>query len=177
MQAPRKTWALRARYSYIYDRKEQAGHTVDGTSPAIWTSPVHADKDSMFNTPPVFAIYTSMLTLRWLKAEGGVNAMHRERNAAKAGLHLRRDRPQPPLQWLCCRPDSRSVMNATFTPAQDEAHTALSSSPLAKPRESTALKGHRSIGGGSGPPCTTPSPCPAWKALAEVMRDFERTHG
>ena len=68
----------------------------------------------MFNTPPVFAIYTSMLTLRWLKENGGVNAA-RERNAAKAAC-IYGEIDRNPLFNGFAQVDSRSVMNATFYP-------------------------------------------------------------
>ena len=53
--------------------------------PSMLSYKVHADKDSMFNTPPVFPIYTSMLTLRWLKKLGGIKAIEKK-NEEKAAL-------------------------------------------------------------------------------------------
>lgn len=155
---------------YIYD-KEQAGKTGRDI-PSYLDLTVHADKDSMFNTPPVFAVYTSMLTLRWLKSEGGVIEMQK-RNAAKAGcIYSEIDRN--PLFSGFADNGSRSVMNATFTAAND-AHT-----PLFLEACQTAgingLKGHRSIGGFRASMYNA-LPLASVKVLADVMKEFERTHG
>jgi phosphoserine aminotransferase len=155
---------------YIYDRTI-IGHTGRDI-PSYLDLAVHADKDSMFNTPPVFAIYTSMLTLRWLKENGGVNAA-RERNAAKAAC-IYGEIDRNPLFNGFAQVDSRSVMNATFTPS-DEAHTA----PFLAACEAAGingLKGHRSIGGFRASMYNA-LPLSSVETLVEVMRDFERTHG
>ncbi len=53
--------------------------------PPCFPTVTHADKGSMFNTPPVFAVYTSMLTLEWLKEKGGIKAIEAH-NRTKAAL-------------------------------------------------------------------------------------------
>ena len=65
--------------------KEDALGKVSRQVPSMLDYKIHADKDSMFNTPPVFAVYTSLLTLEWLKTKGGIAAIEKE-NDAKAAL-------------------------------------------------------------------------------------------
>lgn len=155
---------------YIYD-KRRAGQTGRDL-PSYLDLTVHADKDSMFNTPPVFAVYTSMLTLRWLKSEGGVAAMQ-ERNAAKAAcVYAEIDRN--PLFQGYAQADSRSVMNATFTAADDQ-HTPLFLEACAT-AGINGLKGHRSIGGFRASMYNA-LPLSSVEVLVDVMKEFERTHG
>ena len=155
---------------YIYD-KRRAGQTGRDL-PSYLDLSVHADKDSMFNTPPVFAVYTSMLTLRWLQSEGGVAAMQ-ERNAAKAAcVYAEIDRN--PLFQGYAQADSRSVMNATFTAADDQ-HTPLFLEACTA-AGINGLKGHRSIGGFRASMYNA-LPLSSVEVLVEVMKEFERTHG
>ena len=155
---------------YIYD-KNQIGKT-GRTIPSYLDLAVHADKDSMFNTPPVFAVYTSMLTLRWLRDNGGVAAAQ-ERNAAKAAC-IYGEIDRNPLFQGFADVASRSVMNATFT-AVDDANTAdfLSACEAAGV---SGIKGHRSVGGFRASMYNA-LPLESVEVLVEVMREFERTHG
>jgi phosphoserine aminotransferase len=70
------------------------------------------DKESMYNTPPVFPIYVSMLTMEWMKAQGGVKEMER-RNEAKAKL-LYDEVDRNPLFKGTTAVEDRSLMNPTF---------------------------------------------------------------
>ena len=155
---------------YIYDT-ERIGKTGRDI-PSYLDLAVHADKDSMFNTPPVFAVYTSMLTLRWLKDNGGVEGA-RDRNAAKAAC-IYGEIDRNPLFNGFADPGSRSVMNATFT-AADDAHT---SAFLAACDEAgiSGIKGHRSVGGFRASMYNA-LPLASVEVLVEVMREFERTRG
>ena len=65
--------------------KEEILGKVSRTIPSMLDYKVHIDKDSMFNTPPVFAVYTSMLTLEWLSKNGGIKAIE-DKNIEKANL-------------------------------------------------------------------------------------------
>lgn len=155
---------------YIYDR-DRAGKTGRDI-PSYLDLTVHAAKDSMFNTPPVFAVYTSMLTLRWLKDNGGVAAAQ-ERNAAKAAC-IYREIDRNPLFRGYADAGSRSVMNATFT-ATDDAHTSLFLAAC-ESAGINGIKGHRSIGGFRASMYNA-LPLASVEVLVEVMREFERTHG
>ncbi len=74
---------------------------------------VQLDKESMFNTPPVFAVYTSMLTLEWLKSLGGIEAIEKE-NFKKARLMYSEIDLNPLFKGFAATAD-RSTMNATFS--------------------------------------------------------------
>lgn len=155
---------------YIYDKHAAGKH--GGNLPSYLDLEVHADKDSMFNTPPVFAVYTSMLTLRWLQGEGGVQEMQK-RNAAKAGL-IYAEIDRNPLFNGFAQKDSRSVMNATFT-AGDETHTPLFLDACAA-AGINGIKGHRSVGGFRASMYNA-LPLSSVQVLVDVMQEFERTHG
>ena len=104
---------------------------------------VHIANESMYNTPPVFPIYVSMLTLRWLKAMGGISAIQL-RNEAKAKL-LYDEIDRNSLFQGHAVPEDRSKMNVTFT-IKD---SSLEKDFLAMCEENgcEGLKGHRSVGG------------------------------
>jgi phosphoserine aminotransferase len=104
---------------------------------------VHADAGSMFNTPPVFAVYTSMLNMRWVKSQGGVHALG-EKNMVKATLLYGEIDRNSKFKGFAATED-RSQMNATFNlvdPKDGEAFDAL-----CKAAGISGLKGHRSVGG------------------------------
>jgi len=101
-----------------------------------------AASNSVLNTPPVFAIYCSLLTLRWIKA-AGMEAMER-RNREKARL-LYEAIDRSSVFYGVARPAHRSLMNACFR-AHDERHTQAFLD-FARERNITGIKGHRSVGG------------------------------
>lgn len=104
---------------------------------------VHIDAGSMFNTPPVFAIYTCMLTLRWLKKLGGVGAMSKI-NAEKAAT-LYNEIDSNPLFQGHAKVGSRSRMNVTFTLTDESKADAFNAAWNAA--KISGIKGHRSVGG------------------------------
>ncbi len=103
----------------------------------------HADKGSMMNTPPVFSIYTSMLNLRNLIANGGVEAAQ-ERNEAKAKLLYDEIDRNPKFKAAVSGKD-RSLMNITFLLENDADKNRFDQ--LWNDAEIVGLKGHRSVGG------------------------------
>ncbi len=123
--------------------KEELLGKVSRTIPSMLDYSIHADKDSMFNTPPVFAVYTSMLTLRWLKKLGGIAAAEK-RNIEKADLLYKEIDRNPLFKGFAAKED-RSTMNATFN-LTDEAHKAAFDT-LLKEGNINGLNGHRSVGG------------------------------
>ena len=116
---------------------------VSRAIPSMLDYSVHASKDSMFNTPPVFAIYTSMLTLRWLKNLGGIAAAEK-RNKEKANL-LYTEIDRNPLFKGYASTEDRSMMNVTFNLTNDEHKDAFDT--LLKEGNINGLNGHRSVGG------------------------------
>lgn len=111
--------------------------------PAILDYQVHIAKESMFNTPSVFAVYVSMLTLEWLKNLGGIPAVEKLNEAKAALLYAEIDRN--PLFVGYTEKDDRSLMNATFN-LTDEANKEAFDK-LWNAAGISGLKGHRSVGG------------------------------
>lgn len=140
--------------------------------PSMLDYKIHADKDSMFNTPPVFSIYVSMLTLEWLKKNGGV-AWVDKRNQQKADL-LYGEIDRNPLFVGTAAKEDRSRMNATFVLA-DESLTEEFNRVLASANIS-GLKGHRSVGGFRASMYNA-LPVESVQVLVDVMQEFERTKG
>lgn len=123
--------------------KESVLGNVERAIPSMLDYRVHAEKDSMFNTPPVFAVYVSMLTLQWLKDLGGVAEIEKRNNAKAALIYGEIDRN--PLFKGFAKEEDRSTMNATFN-LVDEAHKETFDA-LAKEAGLNGINGHRSVGG------------------------------
>ena len=102
-------------YAVDTERLGKTGRAI----PSYLDLEVHLGKDSMFNTPAVFSVYTTMLTLRWLKAKGGVAAIQRENEAKSSLLYTEIDRNA--LFTGHAQPDNRSHMNVTFR-LNDDTH-------------------------------------------------------
>jgi len=111
--------------------------------PTMLDFKTHADKDSMFNTPPVFSIYASMLTLRWIKEIGGLAEIEK-RNNAKAELLYNEIDNNPLFEGTATKED-RSYMNVTFV-LKDESKKEKFDQLWNKANIS-GIKGHRSVGG------------------------------
>jgi phosphoserine aminotransferase len=110
--------------------------------PEILSYQVVAEHDSLLNTPPVFAIYTSLLMLRWIKGIGLDNLDKMNRRKA-ALLYDAIDNSK--LFYGVAEKESRSLMNVCFR-AYDEAHTAAFIA-YAQQHHIVGIKGHRSVGG------------------------------
>lgn len=150
---------------YIVD-KEQLGFT-SREIPSYLDLRVHIDKDSMFNTPPVFPIYTSMLTLRWIKELGGVDAMER-RNREKAET-IYNEIDQNPLFTGHAHEGSRSHMNVTFR-LTDES-LAEDFNKRWEAAGISGIKGHRSVGGYRASMYNA-LPLESVQTLTKVMHEF-----
>jgi phosphoserine aminotransferase len=155
----------------VYIARKAALGKTGRQIPSMLDLLVHDGKDSMFNTPPVFAVYTSMLTLEWMKSEGGVAEMER-RNHAKAEL-MYAEIDRNPLFEGTTAVEDRSVMNATFVLKDEEAHKERFDA-LWKEARINGLKGHRSVGGYRASMYNALT-LDSVKVLVEVMRELERT--
>ena len=111
--------------------------------PTMLDLKTHVDKDSMFNTPPVFAVYTSMLTLQWLKDNGGLEWIEAVNNKKAELLYSEIDRN--PLFEGTANVDDRSNMNVTFTLTNEDKQSLFND--LLEKANISGLKGHRSVGG------------------------------
>jgi len=111
--------------------------------PAILDYQKHIEAGSLLNTPPVFSIYVSLLTLRWIEKEGGLVEMEK-RNKAKAAL-LYKTIDEHPAFYCPIEKEDRSIMNAVFfltDPNKEEAFLAL-----CKKEGMIGVKGYRTVGG------------------------------
>ncbi len=111
--------------------------------PSMLDYQVHIGKDSMFNTPPVFAVYTSMLTLQWLKDLGGIAAIEKI-NEEKAALLYTEIDSNPAFVGFAAKED-RSSMNVTFNLTDQNNQEKFDK--LWNEAGINGLKGHRSVGG------------------------------
>ena len=138
--------------------------------PSMLSYATHADKGSMFNTPPVFAVYTSMLTLEWLKEKGGVSAIQ-QHNITKAKLIYDEIDRNSAFEGFAAKED-RSYMNATFNLAEGVDGTAFDE--MWNAANISGLKGHRSVGGYRAS-IYNALPLESVQQLVDVMQQFEKT--
>lgn len=141
--------------------------------PAYLDYQVHISKDSMFNTPPVFAVYVSMLTLRWLKDLGGVAEIEK-RNAEKAALMYAEIDRNPLFEGTVADAADRSAMNACFVPNEGVNTEAFDA--MWKEAGINGINGHRSVGGYRASMYNA-LPKESVLVLTEVMQEFEKKHG
>jgi phosphoserine aminotransferase len=138
--------------------------------PSMLDYQTHIDGESMFNTPPVFSVYTSLLTLRWMKAQGGLAAMERH-NAEKAAL-LYAEIDRNSLFYGTAAMEDRSDMNACFL-LHDEAHSEQFNT-LWKDAGIVGIAGHRSVGGYRASMYNA-LPLESVQVLVDVMQHLEKT--
>ncbi|WP_054850929.1 3-phosphoserine/phosphohydroxythreonine transaminase [Olleya sp. ITB9] len=148
--------------------KENILGKVSRKIPSMLDYKVHIDKSSMFNTPPVFAVYTSMLTLQWLKDLGGITAIEKE-NEKKSRLMYSEIDLNPLFKGFAAKED-RSDMNATFTLTNDDLKDTFDT--MWKEAGINGLNGHRSVGGYRASMYNALS-LDSVKVLVEVMSELE----
>jgi phosphoserine aminotransferase len=132
----------------------------------------HIKNGSMLNTPPVFAVFVCMLTLRWLKSIGGVSAVQKI-NEQKAQLMYDTIDAYPVFNGVVARED-RSQMNAVFTISDPELEKEFNAS--CKANHLYGVKGHRSVGG-FRVSMYNALPYESVVVLADLMKDFAAKKG
>jgi phosphoserine aminotransferase len=137
--------------------------------PSMMDYKVQISKGSMFNTPPVFAVYTSMLNLEWLKSKGGITAIEKE-NEKKAQLIYSEIDLNPLFDGFSAKSD-RSVMNATFTLKNDNLKDTFDS--MWQEAGINGINGHRSVGGYRASMYNALS-LESVQVLVEIMSELER---
>lgn len=145
---------------------------VNRAIPTMLDYRTHIAKSSAFNTPPVFPIYVCMLTMRWLKANGGVVAMQ-QRNEEKAAI-LYNEIDANPLFTGTTAVEDRSLMNVTFLPTNSDLSGAFIEACTAA--GCSGVKGHRSVGGFRAS-IYNAMPKESVQVLVDVMKDFTQKHG
>lgn len=150
--------------------KKDALGKVSRYIPTMLDYRTHIDKESMFNTPPVFAIYMMTETLKWLKSIGGVEAMH-EINVKKAKL-LYDEIDRNSMFIGTAEKEDRSIMNVCFVMAPGKEDLQDEFMAYAKSKNMIGIKGHRSVGGFRA---SLYNACPIEdvEALVECMKEFE----
>ena len=123
--------------------KESLLSEINKNIPSMLSYKVHIDKESMFNTPPVFAIYTAMLNLRWIKKNGGIQNIE-NKNREKANLIYNEIDNNSKFIGFAEK-DDRSFMNVTFNLIDSEEKDIFDK--ICEENNVVGINGHRSVGG------------------------------
>ena len=150
-------------------RKDSLGK-VSRYLPTMLDYRTHLDKESMFNTPPVFSIYVMNETLKWVKSMGAVEAINKINLRKAETLYNEIDRNS--LFRGTAAVEDRSIMNICFVIAEGKEDLADEFMAFAKERRIIGIKGHRSVGGFRA---STYNACSQEdvEALVKAMQDFE----
>lgn len=139
--------------------------------PSIFDYEAHIKANSLYNTPPVYSIYVSMLNLRWLKSKGGIGVIEQENIVKARTLYDEIDRNS--LFKGTAATEDRSRMNITFVMENADLEPEFLS--LAIERGMIGIKGHRSVGGFRASIYNGLS-ISSVNALVDVMQEFEEKH-
>ena len=123
--------------------KKEILEKICRTVPSMLNYQIHFDKDSMFNTPPVFSVYACMLSLKWLEKKGGIDAVE-SLNRKKSEI-LYNEIDNDDVFNGFANVDDRSIMNVTFN-LNDEKNKVVFDKMLIE-NNISGLNGHRSVGG------------------------------
>ncbi|AYO57832.1 3-phosphoserine/phosphohydroxythreonine transaminase [Chryseobacterium sp. 6424] len=137
------------------------------TIPSYLNYQLHIEKESMLNTPPVFPVYASLLTLQQLEKNGGIAAAE-QRNIAKAQL-LYDEIDRNPYFETFCRNEDRSLMNVSFKITDESRKSAFDEAW--KAAGISGLNGHRSLGGYRAS-LYNAMPIESVQVLVDVMKNF-----
>jgi len=140
--------------------------------PTMFRYKIHAEKESMFNTPPCFAIYVIGLVLEWLKKLGGLNVMEKMNREKAAILYDAIDATD--FYRGHAQPASRSLMNVTFNLPTPELEKKFIEAATAQGLN--GLKGHRSVGGVRAS-IYNAFPREGVEKLVAFMKEFEKNNG
>ena len=152
--------------------KESALGKVQRKIPSMLDYRTHISKGSMFNTPPVLPIYVSMLTMQWVKDNGGVHVMEK-RNEAKAKL-LYDEIDRNDLFTGFVVKEDRSIMNACFKLVDDSKENAFMK--MAEEANIVGINGHRSVGGFRASMYNAMG-IESIEVLVDVMKGFSEKYG
>ena len=151
-------------------REDLVGQTLPGT-PTMMDYQTHVENESMYNTPPTFAMYVAGLVFKWIKTRGGLAGMEK-RNAEKAALLY--DCLDASSLYACpTAKANRSRMNVPFTLKDAGLDEAFLKG--AKSRGLLQLKGHRSVGGMRAS-IYNAMPVEGVQALVDYLQSFEKEH-
>lgn len=153
--------------------KDEALEKVSRPLPTMLNYMTHVKGGSMFNTPPVVPIYCAMQNLRWIKAQGGVEAMDKRAVERAAALYGEIDRNK--LFRGTAKEEDRSLMNICFVMNDEYKELEADFLQMATERGMVGIKGHRSVGGFRAS-CYNAQTLEGVNALIQCMKDFEAAH-
>ncbi len=153
--------------------KDSALGRVERPIPTMLDYRTHVEKGSMFNTPPVVPIYTALETLRWIKKNGGVEAMDKKAHERAEILYAEIDRNK--LFRGTVAKEDRSLMNICFVMNDEYKDLEKPFLEYATAQGMVGIKGHRSVGGFRAS-CYNAMSVEGVKALVKCMQDFESLH-
>lgn len=141
--------------------------------PTMLNYQTHIENGSMFNTPPVLPIYSAMLNLRWIKAQGGVKEMDRRAQEKADMLYAEIDRNKCFVGTA--EKEDRSRMNICFVMTPEYKELEKEFLDFAVSQGMVGIKGHRSVGGFRAS-CYNALPKESVQALIDCMQEFEKKH-
>jgi phosphoserine aminotransferase len=151
--------------------KEDILGKVSRPIPSMLDYRIHIKGESMFNTPPVFAIFAAQQTLNWLKNLGGVKAIEKMNIEKAKILYDEIDRNKLFVPTIA-DPEDRSYMNICFVMAPEYKELEKSFADFAKSRGMLGIEGHRSVGGFRASTYNA-LPRESVVALVDTMKEFE----
>ncbi|MCH1432456.1 MAG: 3-phosphoserine/phosphohydroxythreonine transaminase [Flavobacteriaceae bacterium] len=151
--------------------KEELLGKVSRSIPSMLDYAVQIKGGSMFNTPPVFAVYTSLLTMRWIEEKGGLESLGTKNSIKATHLYGEIDRNSKFTGFAATK--DRSEMNATFNLTDPE--LAAPFDALCKTAGISGLKGHRSVGGYRAS-IYNALPMKSVETLVDCMQILENNH-
>lgn len=154
--------------------KESALGKVERQIPTMLDYRTHIKGESMFNTPPVFAVFAAQQTLHWLRDLGGVKAIQKKNIEKAALLYDEIDRNKLFVPTIN-DPEDRSLMNICFVMAPEYKELEKPFSEFAKSRGILGIEGHRSVGGFRASTYNA-LPKESVQFLVDTMRDFEKNN-
>ena len=158
--------------TFVIVKEDLLGH-VSRPIPTMLDYRTHVKKGSMFNTPPVVPIYCALQNLKWIKAQGGVEAMERRAIERSCIVYDEIDRNR--LFVGTAQEDSRSRMNLTFVLKPEYQDLQDEFLAFATQQCMVGVKGHRDVGGFRAS-CYNAMSVEGCRALVECMREFESKH-
>ena len=152
--------------------KKDILNKVNRALPSMLNYQTHLDKGSTFNTPPVYAIYVSLLSFQWLEKNGGILGIQKKNEAKAALLYDEIDRNG--LFVGTAEKEDRSLMNVCFLPTNPDHKDAF----IAKAAEAgcVGIAGHRSVGGFRASIYNAMT-IEGVQRLVDVMQEFEKENG
>ena len=151
--------------------KEDILGKLERAIPTMLDYRTHIKSESMFNTPPVFAVFAAQQTLKWLKDMGGISIMHKK-NVEKAKTLYDEIERNKLFKPTVDDPDDRSIMNICFVMAPEYKEFEKEFADFAKSRGMLGIEGHRSVGGFRASTYNA-LPKESVEALVMTMKEFE----